>query len=302
MTALDVLYNILQDNNLSSYDFKYCLVDENKLPFKLTGEIAKPNHNEDFVSIVDLYDYVDILDKYKSLGISIQASDICAIDIDHCVENEFDINSINQQALNIINIFKDFAYIEFSFSGHGIRILFKSENNPKYEDLYYTKNSRLGIEYYRPEGNARYVTITGKSIYSNKIKLLNNVEYSQLCMFLNFNMKRPFVLKSKDELQYNDNRTIDELMRIVKSKYLKDFTFQEIWFSQAPGSGKDESERDYHLIAYIYENITTDKDKVKYIFEQSPYFKSKDYKHMNKWQQQDFRYFNYVFDNIRRKS
>lgn len=299
MTALDVLENILCDDNLKSFNFKYCLVNQDKIPFTNNNQVARPNYNEDFVDLFDLN--VDNLINYRCLGISIQASKVCAIDIDHCVNTPFDKTTINDKALKIIESFKNCAYIEFSFSGTGIRIFFIGDNNPDYDNLYYTKNTKLGIEYYRPEGNARYVTITGKSIYSNKIERLTGENYTSLIKFLNFNMKRSSILRQKTFEDIKDDRSIDELLKITKSKYLSDYIFQDLWFSQAPGSGKDESERDYHLIAYIFENITQDKNKVKLLFESSPFFKSKDHKHICKWNAQDFRYYNYVYDNIRRK-
>ena len=39
---------------------------------------------------------------------------------------------------------------------------------------------------------------------------------------------------------------------------------------------------------------------LKQIFEASPYFKTKDSKHIFKWNYQEGRYFNYVYDMIRR--
>ena len=37
---------------------------------------------------------------------------------------------------------------------------------------------------------------------------------------------------------------------------------------------------------------------LKKIFENSPYFKSKDQKHMRKWDYQDFRYYDYIYDHL----
>lgn len=301
MNALDVLYDICKDDNLLNTNFKYCLVNENKIPFTITGENARPNHPEDFSLIEELANF-DKLELYRCLGVSIQASNICAIDLDDCVDDSFDKTTINDEALKIIELFKDVAYIEFSFSGHGIRIFFQADNIPNYDNLYYTKNSKNHIEYYRPEGSSRYVTITGQSIYSNPIKKLNDDNYWRLFKFLNDYMKREKILNViTDKEDIIDDRPLEVLMKKVKALYLKDYIFQELWFGKAPGSGKNESELDYHLIAYIYENVTQDREKTQQIVESSPYFKSKDHKHVVKWTQNSNRYFNYVFDNIRRK-
>lgn len=305
MSALDALFNITNNQYLFNYHFRYCLVDDSKHPFTIKETMARPNHVEDFVELSELLNLnVETLEKYKGLGISIQASRVCAIDIDHCVEKPFDINSISLLAQQIIEHFEinNCGYIEFSFSGCGIRIFFEANPIKDYELKYYTKNSKLNIEYYYPEGSNRYVTITGRTIVNNNISI-QKYKYDTddvLHRFLEMYMKRRYVLAK----QYNnivDDRNIDELMKIVKLKYLNDYNFQELWFSQAPGSGHDESERDYHLVAYIYDYITKDKDKIKQIFEQSPFFKSKDWKHVNKWTKQDFRYFNYLYDRINNK-
>ena len=295
MNALDVLYNIINNDTFCNYNFKYCLVDKNKLPYKLDKTLAKPNVKEDFVDLYDIANNFDVLKNYQGLGISIQASNVSAIDIDQCVENAFDINTINEVATSIIYQFKDNAYIEFSFSGHGIRILFKAKSIQDYVNKYYIKNSKQHIEYYYPEGSNRYVTITGKYIYNNNIQDIPEVI---LFNFLNTFMLKNIIINKSIKSLTEDKRSISELMNIVKKLYFKDYIFQDLWFKTAPGSGKDESERDYHLIVYLYECVTQDKEKIKELFESSPFFKSKDFKHMKKWTQSNYRYFNYLYDRI----
>ena len=84
----------------------------------------------------------------------------------------------------------------------------------------------------------------------------------------------------------------------LRYEYLKNPIFQDLWFSIAPGSGKDESERDFQIISYIYEHITKNKTEVKEMFESSPYFKSKDAKHINKWNYDNYRYFDYIWSHL----
>lgn len=299
MSALETLINISNNKNLVCYDFRYCLVDSSKRPFTINEVLVRPNHSEDFVKIEELLDVeIEVLDSYEGLGVSVQASNICTIDIDHCASNRFDVESLDYRAKDIIEIVKDFAYVEFSFSGSGVRIFFKAHKIDNYEQIYYTKNSTTNIEYYYPEGSARYVTITGKTIVNNPIKMLTYDEQQLLMMFLNKYMKRKYELHINNVVEHKDDRSLEDLMKLVKYRYMTNNSFQDVWFSPAPGSGYDESERDYKLIAEIYDNITKDKDKIKQIFEQSPFFKSKDLKHINKWQKQDGRYFNYVYSRI----
>lgn len=303
MDLIDTLNNI-SSTKLINYDLKYCLVTENKLPFKLDNTPAKSNKIDDFVSFSYLCDNLteSHIKNYKGIGISIQASKICAIDVDKCFKEPFDISSADDRANSIIEMFKDFAYIEFSFSGKGLRILFKADIIENYSDKYYIKNDKRGIEYYQPNNSYRYVTVTGNYIANNNIKYINDTkEKNVLNSFLNIYMKKENKTSNiKFVTTVEENRSYEQLMQIVKLKYFKDTIFQDLWFDKAPGSGSNESERDYHLVAYLFENITQDKDLIKQIFETSPFFKSKDWKHINKWKQQEGRYFNYLYNTIRR--
>lgn len=282
-------------------DLRYCLVNENKLPFKLDGSPARSNLMSDFISFDELISGINSthVENFAGVGISVQASNICAIDIDHCFTIPFDIVSADERAKDVIDRFKDIAYIEFSFSGTGLRVLFKADIIDNYSDTYYIKNESRSVEYYQPTKSYRYVTVTGKTIYDNEIKQYDNINVI-LRGFLNNYMIKPVKKNYDVKTVAEETRSYEELMRLVKVRYFKDMTFQNLWFNPAPGSGSNESERDYHLVAYLYENITQNKELLKRIFESSPFFKSKDYKHVNKWTQQEGRYFNYLYDTMRR--
>lgn len=300
MNLLDTLDNISKTNN-SIISLKYCLVTKDKLPFKIDGSLAKPNIVEDFVDLNIIINNLNNIkiDNYKGVGISIQASNISAIDVDHCFETPFDIKSGDNRAKELIEMFKDFAYIEFSFSGTGLRILFKTNIIEDYSTKYYIKNANNSIEYYQPTNSFRYVTVTGKYIYNNEIK--ESLELNKnIILFLDKYMKREEKKKIEIYTTKEETRTFEELLKLVKFHYFKDGIFQNLWFDKAPGSGSNESERDFHLVAYLYQHITQDKDLIKQLFESSPFFKSKDWKHKNKWNYQNFRYYNYLYDNIRR--
>lgn len=295
MTAIETISEILNNDNLMNANLKYCLVNESKIPFRFDNEIAKPNKLDDFVNIEDLVD--SDLEKYAGLGISIQASNICAIDVDKCFSIPFDIDSADERALDIIERFKNVAYIEFSFSGKGLRVFFKQNIIDNYIKKYYIKNDNTNIEYYQPTQSFRYVTITGRYIINNPI--VSNKDFINIIIdFLETYMKRQTVIKKKIKVIENDDRTIEEIMKKVKIHLLQNYNFQEVWFSQAPGSGQNESQLDFFLLSYLFENIVQDKEKLRLIFEKSPYFKSKDKKHINKWLYNDYRYYNYVYERL----
>lgn len=270
-------------------------MDNNKCPHKADDSFAYPNKNEDFVPLYDILKCKN-LEHYKSLAVSIWANKICAIDIDHCFSKQNDLSSASLLALDIINRFKDFAYIEFSFSGTGLRFLFRQKDVPNYIDTYYIKNSLLGIEYYQPGCSARYVSVTGNCIIDNDID--NDKDYSKVIVdFLDKYMKRKMTFIEHSIIDI-ETRPFEELEKKTKHLYMSDYDFQTVWFSQAPGSGFDESERDYKLICLLFEKVTKDKESIRRLFEESPFFKSKDWKHKHKWEASEYRYFNYQYNEI----
>ena len=85
MSFIDTLNNIINASNMSLLQLKYCLVSKDELPYKIDSSLVKPNKEEDFVNIEELINASsNIKEDYKGVGISIQASKICAIDVDHC--------------------------------------------------------------------------------------------------------------------------------------------------------------------------------------------------------------------------
>lgn len=296
MDIFETINNIL-DSNLIHSNLKFCLVDDRKRPFKCDATPARPNIEQDFVDFEMLLQCTS-LDSYAGIGISVQASQVCAIDVDHCFSIPFDISSADERAKDVIERFKKTAYCEFSFSGTGLRVLFRTTLIDNYSDKYYIKNESKAIEYYQYGKSYRYVTVTGMKIVDNAITFNQSIN-QDLVKFLDDYMTKP-VKTSQKIKEVIETRSFDELMNVVKFHYFKNMTFQNLWFNPAPGSGKDESERDYHLVAYLFENVTQDSDLLKQLFEQSPFFKSKDFKHMQKWTNQNGRYFDYLYNNVRR--
>ena len=298
MGALDTLERIVENDNLYNYPFRYCLVGDDKIPYSLNGSRAHPNMGEDFCSLEDLSQSSNLL-KYAGIGISVIESKICAIDVDKCFKTPFVVDSIDERGKDIMEMFKDKAYIEFSFSGKGLRILFSVDNIPNYSEKYYIKNDKNHIEYYQPGNTARYVTLTGQVIFNNSLSKMTNLD--TVYEFLNKYMVRPKTFakpRLNDDLTGNNDLSLNDLLKKVKSLYLKDIEFQELWFGQAPGSGKNESQLDYHLLVILYNKIVEDKEKLRQLFEASPYFSTKDKKHLNKWYYGNYRYFEYMYERL----
>lgn len=300
MSAIDILSRILKDDNLKYYPFRYCLVDSNKIPYNLVDERAKPNDPRDFSDIGDVLMKENLYD-YIGLGISVKESNICAIDVDKCFKIPNDVKSADERAIEIINLFKDYAYIEFSFSGTGLRIIFSMDLNiENYLSKYYVKNEKTQIEFYQPTGSARYVTITGNCLFSNPIKQENNNKALQetILTFLNKYMCRQQITRSEPKTSENEDLDLNTLKQKVKYYYLKNSSFQNKWFSTPSGSNGNESETDFAILTFLYNFVTRDKEKIKLLFESSPYFKKKDNKHIYKWEAMNNRYYNYLYSRI----
>lgn len=303
MDAIDVLTNISNTKLINASNLRYCLVGSDKVPYTINGSNAKPNNPNDFVSFTELLE-AENLEKYAGVGISIQASKVCAIDVDHCFETKFDFSSIDERGKYIYEKFKDLAYIEFSFSGTGMRVIFVQDTILNYNDKYYVKNSNTNIEYYQPSGSARYVTVTGKVIANNNIE--SDTDFRDVIVeFLEKYMLRPRINKPKPTVNnLNQDKNFEQLMKITKSLLFRDYNFQKVWFDRREWligkkfEGTGESEHDFALLQYIYTNITQNREMCKAIFEESKYFKTKDDKHVKKWYYQDCRYFYYIFKQL----
>lgn len=299
MNAIEVIENLSNTNLIRLNNLRYCLVNKDKIPFTVNGVNARPNVDEDFSSIEEVLEAKNLQD-YAGLGISIKASNIYAVDVDHCFHTAFDINSIDKRGLDIINIFKDFAYIEFSFSGTGLRIFYQCEPIEDYNDKYYIKNSNNNVEYYQPSGRARYVTVTGRAIIDNEIALKNGAK-SITIGFLDKFMLRPQRTKIAPKNVAVETVPLEELQKKMKSHIFNNMSFQNAvcdGFKKKRGLFPSESEQDWYIIYYIYSNITQNKDQVKALFESTWFFKEKDNRHKDKWYYDNFRYFEYVWGQI----
>ena len=292
MTALESIHNV-SNTYLIEKDLKYCFIDENKLPYTTKGNMARSNHAEDFVSLGDLITS-SVVNNYIGIGISIQSSNVSAIDVDKCFSKPFDINSGDERAKEILDFFKDKTYCEFSFSGKGLRIILTNNLIENYNDKYYIKNSKVGIEFYQPGPSNRYVSITGRVIYNNKVNELD----SDIISFLDRYMCRKHITTVKT---LADGKEEDIQKLLGKTKYLtfKNIYFQDLWFGKAPGSNSNESEMDFNIVRFLYVYVTPNKEQIRLIFESSPYYKSKDRKHINKWKTGNFRYLDFMYNKIK---
>jgi len=128
--------------------------DTTKVPYQISGLRGDSTNRAAFT---DFTSAVSHRDSYDGIGIGV-FGDICAIDIDHCVEN----GTLSDMAKDIIARMD--SYTEYSPSGSGVRILFKAALPAYDRERYYINNRRLGLEVYVAGYTNRFVTVTGNAI------------------------------------------------------------------------------------------------------------------------------------------
>ena len=234
------------------------LTEKGKVPFNIkTGEFAKSNDETTFALYAEMLNNIS---KYLAFDGTKQIGGIglgifrgySAVDIDHCVD---DNGHLSDMALDIISFFD--SYTEYSPSGKGIRIIFKTQNKIDKEE-YYINNHNIGLEIYISDNTNKFVTITGNRIDEDHATI-KEVDITEI---LNKYMRKG---------EFSIAKALE-----------KDEKLKTLWNKKAPGAHADESETDMALACKLYYYVK-DENKIKELIESSPYFSSKDEAHKKKW-------------------
>jgi len=129
-----------------------------KIPYNpQTGRLAKSN---DVNTFTDFDTAVETAEsgQYSGVGLGI-FDDVCAIDIDNCMEDNGVLSDMAQDIITIMN-----AYAEYSPSGKGVRILFTAQHFNYDKAVYYINNQKAGLEVYVVGATKKCVTVTGNVI------------------------------------------------------------------------------------------------------------------------------------------
>ncbi len=220
----------------------------------------------------------------EGLGIGLFGN-LCGIDIDHAVQAD---GTLSPTAQDIINYF-DGAYMEYSYSGTGVHILFFCAQQKKYQKYYVKMGEKQlqakgitdigGLELYQGRIDNRYLTLTGNIIPQSKT---NNYTVSpdKLTAFLDKYFKRPTLTQSSTPVVCNDEE--DQAWWNWAKTRRPERLFQLA--SQIPtGSGGTESEDDLALCQELSFWCNKNQSLVRQAFESSYYYKHKDDKHKTKW-------------------
>ena len=245
------------------------LTEKGKIPFDVqTGKMAKANDKTTFAPFGIVMSKLSRYYKFDENGKNIGGlglgifNGFSAIDIDHCVDEKGKLNDIAKDVVDYCQ-----SYTEISPSGTGVRIIFKTDTKLD-KNNYYINNHRIGLEIYISEQTNKYVTITGNTLIPSKV---NRIDISYI---LNkFMMKENSVAVNKFDIE----------------KYSHDTKLNELWNSEAPGSNSNESELDLALCSKLAFYLHSDFYAINKAFMESPFYKSKDPKHIKKWGRQDYK-------------
>ena len=249
---------------------KFCLwtysKDKTKIP--INPHDFKFGDSSD-ISKFDKYENVVIKTNEKyGLGIGV-FNNICAIDIDHVIDENGVLSDKANEIIKKMN-----SYTEFSPSGKGIRILFKCDDGFSYDKTkYYIKHDDLEI--YVSGMTSRFLTVTGNYI-SGKFK--------------NGQRELEFIL---DKYMRRKNISFKLPQKLDTDDYLKiglekDEKLKKLWNAIPDGYGGRESETDQSLCNKLAYWCNKDYNKIYNAFMSSPYAQRKDDDHKRKLQRDDY--------------
>ena len=133
-----------------------------KIPYNpRTGTPAKSTDPSTFGAYSDVQNYAEA--GYDGIGVGIFGH-IAAIDIDHCIEIGSDGKpALTEMAHDIVGMMQG-AYMEYSPSGRGVRILCLVPDGFVYDKgTFLINNQQRGLEIYVAGATGKYVSVTGNT-------------------------------------------------------------------------------------------------------------------------------------------
>ena len=205
---------------------------------------------------------------YDGLGIGV-FGDICAIDIDSCVED----GVLSDMAEDIIARMD--TYTEYSPSGSGVRILFKASIPAYDKDRYYINNRQIKLEVYVAGYTSRFVTVTGNAICGTGIEERTDALAEVLEKYMR-RAEKPVSRVAAPGSYLSDESVLQKAFASKQSEKLK-----ALWDGVIP-EGKSHSEADAALCAMLAFWCGGDTEQMDRLFRQSALMR-------DKWERDDYR-------------
>lgn len=248
---------------------------QTKVPYNpFTGKCAKSNDPGSFVDF-DRACLVAAKSSYDGIGLGI-FGDICAIDIDHCVNESGELSDLANYVVAIMQ-----SYTELSPSGKGVRILFRSKDFPYDKDLYYTMNQKRGLEVYVAGATSKYVTVTGNRMDKYDFSFGERNENLQLVL-------DRFMKKDKQQnVAVNTINTINAINSINETNNMELDVFlqrafnskngdkiQKLWTGNYTAYGS-QSEADLAFCSYLAQLLGNNATMIDAVFRKSALMRDK---------------------------
>ena len=236
-----------------------------KVPYQINGFRA---NSTDKATFTDYDTAASHMDGYDGIGIGV-FENICAIDIDSCVEN----GVLSELAENIIARMD--SYTEYSPSGTGVRILFKASLPAFDKDRFYINNRQIKLEVYVAGYTNRFVTVTGNAISGIGIEERTEALSEVLDRYMR-KAEKP-VSRVAAPGSYLSDASV--LKRAFASKQGE--KFNALWNGALP-EGKSHSEADAALCAMLAFWCGGDTEQMDRLFRNSGLYR-------DKWERDDYR-------------
>lgn len=211
---------------------------------------------------------------FDGIGIGV-FGDICAIDIDHCVENGV-FSDLASEIFDAMN-----SYTEISPSGTGLRILFRAPGFRYDKTKYYINNQKIGLEVYCAGFTNKFVTITGNAVHKAGI----NDRAGELQTILDLFMRRE-VPKSGTErtcgsvppvlLSYSDELVIKKATQAKNGELFKKLMNGDYsGYKNRQTGAPDQSAADIALCNILAFWTSNDAEQIDRIFRTSKLMREK---------------------------
>ncbi|WP_231638375.1 phage NrS-1 polymerase family protein [Rubeoparvulum massiliense] len=196
---------------------------ETKVPYNpATGKRAKANQQGTFK---DFSSVVAAVSDYDGIGFLV-GNDICAIDLDDCLDSGDKLRSIAQ---SVVDAFRG-CYMEHSPSGKGLHIFFKASDFAYDKTKYYINNRKLGIEVYVAGATNRFITVTGNVFANGDV----SEKSDELQMVLDKYMLRPNPVKqlscTESQSYLSDTSVIEKASKLAGGD-----KFKALWQGDTSG-------------------------------------------------------------------
>ena len=239
-----------------------------KVPYNPRTSVKAKSNNVGTFGTFEQACFAKDMNGFDGIGIGV-FDDICAIDIDHCIEDGV-FSDMASEIFELMN-----SYTEISPSGTGLRILFRAPGFRYDKTRYYINNQKLGLEIYCAGFTNKFVTITGNAVHMAGI----NNRSDELQEILGRFMRRE--VRQNHKANYGNNKPViklsfsDSLLIRKAEKAQNGDLFKRLMGGDCSDYDGDESRADMALCNILAFWTSNDAAQIDRIFRSSKLMRDK---------------------------